>query len=324
MFHRKSKADKAADVATTQAHRAREAASKAGGRAAKAGGRAASTVQHQASTLAHSVKEKAGPRAEELATSAAGFASQARDRAVTSLDHGIDVAVPKVDAAVAQVAPKVDQARDVIVEDVLPKIHDMLVSLQAGKDDLLSRQDGAVAAVTGAPKKRKRKGGMLLAFALLSAAGAGVAWYLNKQQSQPKTDPWATPSRPIGGAPGVDSQVRDSMSAGSSSSSMGTGTSSSLGAAGAGAGATSAGAVAAEAHDSDNGTGGAAASSSGDQDEARMLGTEEIDDLAADAQTEEVEIPGPNTEDTTGLGTTADSASERETDLGDLGGQPRP
>jgi hypothetical protein len=313
VFQSKSKADKAADAATTQAKRGREAA-------AKAGGRAASTVQHQASGLVHSVKEKAGP----LAASAAGFASHARERAVTSIDHGIDAAVPKVDAAVAGMEPRVDHARDVIVEDVLPRIHDMLVSIQASKDDLLSRQDGAIAAVTGAPKKRKRKGGMLLAFALLSAAGAGVAWYLNKQQSQPKTDPWATPSRPIGGAPGVDSQVRDSMGAGSSSSSMGTGTSSSLGAAGAGAGATSAGAVAAEAHDSDNGTGGAAASSSGDQDEARMLGTEEIDDLAADAQTEEVEIPGPNTEDTTGLGTTADPASERDTDLGDLGGQPRP
>lgn len=308
MFQRKSKADQAADAATTQAKRAREAAT-------KAGERAASTVQHQASALAHTVKEKAGPRAGELAASAAGLASNARERAVTSFDHGVDAAVPRVDAAVTGMAPRVDHARDVIVEDVLPKIHDMLVSLQAGKDDLLSRQDGAVAAVTGAPKKRKRKGGMLIAFALLSAAGAGVAWYLNKQQSQPKTDPWATPSRPIGGAPGVDSQVRDSM---------GTETSSSLGAAGAGAGATGAGAVAAEAHDSGTETGASTGAASENPGGTRMLGTEEIDDLAADAQTEEVEIPGPNTEDTTGLGTTADSAPERETDLGDLGGQPRP
>lgn len=306
MFHRKSKADKAADVATTQAHRAREAASKAGGRAAKAGGRAASTVQHQASTLAHSVKEKAGPRAEELATSAAGFASQARDRAVTSLDHGIDVAVPKVDAAVAQVAPKVDQARDVIVEDVLPRIHDMLVSLQTGKNELLSKQDGAVAAVTGAPRKPKRKGRVLIAFALLSAAGAGVAWYLDKQRSAPKSDPWATPSRPIGGAPGVDSQVRATTGAGSD-------TSSSLGAAGAGAGAAGAGAVAGDAAGSDTGS------------ETRILGSDEIDSLGSDTPDEEQEVPGTNTEDTTGLGTTPDTPEgERNADLGDLGGSPRP
>lgn len=301
MLQRKSKADKAAEAATTQAHRAREAAT-------KAGERVASTVQQQASTLAQTVKEKAGPKAEGLAASAAELAAQARDRAVTSLDQGIDVAVPKVDAAVEKVAPKVDHARDVIVEDLLPKIHEMLLSVQASKDELLSRQDGAVAAVTGAPKKRKRKGRVLIALGLLSAASAGVAWYLDKQRSAPKSDPWATPSRPIGGSPGADTQVRATTGTGAD-------TSTSLGAAGAGAGATSADTTAGEA---------AGTTDDGDSD-TRILGTDEIDQLASDSQEDEQEVPGANTEDTTGLGTAPDTPEgERNADLGDLGGSPRP
>lgn len=292
MLQRKSRADKAAEAATTQAHRAREAAT-------KAGERVASTVQQQASTLAQTVKEKAGPKAEELAATAAELAAQARERAVTSLDHGIDVAVPKVDAAVSQVAPKVDQARDAIVDDLLPKIHEMLTSLQASKDELLSRQEGPVAAVTGAPKKPKRRGRVLIALGLLSAASAGVAWYLDKQRSAPKSDPWATPSRPIGGSPGVDTQVR--ATTGTGPSTLGSAT------------------TASTATGPDTTTGPA------DGSDTRILGTDEIDQLASDTQDDEQEVPGANTEDTTGLGATPDTPEgERNADLGDLGGSPRP
>lgn len=224
MFNRKSKTEKVADAATDRAHQAGDKAAQLREKATAARGRAATTVQESASNLAHNVKDsalyhdvkdKVGPKAEAYAATAATAAATARDRAVSGLDKGIDAAVPRANEALEGVAPKVDKAHDYIVDDLLPKLSDWLGSVQESKNELLTQQEGPVAVVTGAPKKKKRKGRVLLTFGLLAAAGAGIAWYLNQQQQGPKTDPWAgsSGSRPVGGAPGVDSQVRETLQA---------------------------------------------------------------------------------------------------------------
>lgn len=286
MFNRKSKTDKVADAATDRTHEAADKAARLRGKAAAAGERAASTMQESASNLSHNVKDsafyhdvvdKVGPRAGAYAATAATAAATARDRAVSGLDKGIDAAVPRANEALDSVGPKVDKAHDYIVDELLPKLSDWLGSVQDSKNDLLSQQDGAVAVVTGAPKKKKRKGGVLLTLGLLAAAGAGIAWYLNRQQQGPKTDPWAdsSGSRPVGGAPGVESQVRDT-----------------LGKDAAPAGASTAASAAAAP---------AAAAPAG---EPRMLESDEIDALADDRplSAEESQVPGTNTDATTGLG----------------------
>jgi len=202
----------------------------AGGTAAAAGGKAGDSIRLGASSLLHSVSAAVSPRAEAVADSARertaeargraakgsaearDRASKARDRAMTGLDKGVDKAVPKAQEGVAGVGPKVDQARDAIVDDLLPRIQEMIGSVQSAKDDLLSRQDGPVAVVTGSPKKPARKGGFLMTLGLLAAVGAAVAYFLSQKSKSDDTDPWAGSSdRPIGGAPGVDTQVRQTV-----------------------------------------------------------------------------------------------------------------
>lgn len=202
--------DKAAAAATTAAGTAKvagdqladrvsrsELADKARERAAQArrsAVHAGESLADRAAPLTGSAKEKAGVGAAlvgALATAAREKASETRTRALLGVDHGLDVAVPRAQEGVAAVGPKVDHLRDVINEELLPKLQEMLGDVQTGKDRLLTKDEGAVAAITGTPKKRRRKGGVLITLGLLAAAGAGLAWYLNQQQHA-ATDPWAS------------------------------------------------------------------------------------------------------------------------------------
>ena len=351
MFHRKSKAEKARDVASERAHRAGKAAANTRDKAAKNARHAGKSVKQGTESLLDKVRDRYGDRAGAAAATAAGaaataagVAATARDRAVSGLDHGIDSAVPRVEGAVAGVGPKVDHARDLIVDDLLPKISELLGGFQSAKDDFLSKQDGPVAVLTGAPKKRSRKGGLLLTLGVLAAIGAGIAYYLNQQQSRSKSDPWAgAPDRPVGGAPGVDSQVRDTLdSRPAGSGAAGSGSVAGAGAAGvgaAGAGATDLGATGASDVDADDTpirsapvADGPAASGAETSDagsgSVHMLDGEEIDQYASDtpSDTDEADVPGTNTDATTGLGTDFggdDSRVDKGAD-DELGGTPRP
>ncbi|MGO0575794.1 hypothetical protein [Ornithinimicrobium panacihumi] len=172
------------------------------------GSHAAEVLREQGSHAAHVVKDKAGPLGEAaaekagigaaivaaLAAAAREKAAETRDRAVVGMDHGIDAAVPRAQEGVAAVAPKVDHLRDLINEELLPKIQAMLGDVQTGKDRVLAKDEGVVASLTGGPKTtgRKKKGGTMITLGLLAAAGAGVAWYLSRQQQAVATDPWAS------------------------------------------------------------------------------------------------------------------------------------
>jgi hypothetical protein len=226
----RSKADKAKDKAaakaSSQAKKTSARAKKAGHAASVRGQRAKNSALSTASHTLHSASEAIKPRATAAAVAAAAAAKEgtesaraaalehtegareiareragvafdkagsARDSAVAGLDRGIDSAVPVMQHSVHGAGEKVDKARDVIVDDLLPKLEELLGKVQTSKDDLLAKPDGATAVVTGAPKKAHRKGGVLIALGLLAAVGAGVAWYLSQQQKTTgdDTDPWA-------------------------------------------------------------------------------------------------------------------------------------
>lgn len=139
------------------------------------------------------VRSAAAERTAEARGVAKEKAASARDSAVSGLDRGIDAAVPAMQHGVEGVSDKVDSARDKLVDDLLPKLQELLGNAQAAKNDVLAQPGGAVAVVTGAPKKRAKKGGFLIAFGILAAIGAGVAYYLSQQKSttEQDTDPWA-------------------------------------------------------------------------------------------------------------------------------------
>lgn len=294
---------------------------------ASAAASAASTKAAEAADVAKDkssgLRHQAMDATSDLRHQARDKASHARDRAVTSLDHGIDSAVPKGQEAVASMAPKVDHARDVIVDDLLPKLSELLGSLQHSKDELLSRQDGPIATVTGAPKKPKRKGGALIIFGVAAAIGAAVAYYLNSQK-KPATDPWAT-ERPVGGAPGVDTQVRATLADRGTATSGST--SGGAAASGAAAGGAAAGGAAAGLSDSTGSASGTASDTptadgltKGSDDRAvgvestddsphtgaetgEMLSSEEIDDLAKETPDVQGDISGTSGHATAGFGT---------------------
>jgi hypothetical protein len=189
-------AGKAAAAAAGAAGTAKVAASQLAGTAREQAVHARESIAERSGPLGESAKEKAGLGAAlvaALAASARERAEHTRTRAVAGVDHGIDAAVPRAQESVAGVAPKVDHLRDVINEELLPKIQAMLGDLQVSKDRLLAEDEGLVAAVTGAPKaKQHRKGGTLITLGLLAAVGAGVAWWLSQKQKAPATDPWAS------------------------------------------------------------------------------------------------------------------------------------
>src|SRR5690606_15593453 len=164
---------------------------------------------------------------------------------------------------------------------------------------------------------------------LAAAAGAAIAYYLNLQK-KPATDPWATP--PVGGAPGVDTQVRSSLADRGTATTRDSSTGSTMG---AGTGTTStttdsrtsttrgattghtaaaavgAGGAAGDASDtpiadslsSRSSSTGTTSETDGGAGAARMLAGDEIDQLGSDTPVVDDDIPGSSSTSTSGFGT---------------------
>ena len=106
-------------------------------------------------------------------------------------------------------APKVDTARDRIVDDLLPKVAEAIAAVaaasaaaRANAADVADRSGGAYAVLKGeAVAKPRRKGKMLLTLGILAAAAAAAAVVFKK--SAPREDPWATPLEDPYTAPGA-------------------------------------------------------------------------------------------------------------------------
>jgi hypothetical protein len=166
----------------------------------------------QAAVAATTAKELAQPRVEA-----------AKVWAKPHFEHGVELAAPKVDAAVQTLVPKVDTARDKIVDDVLPRITAALTAAAAASaaareealavgHEAAARGAGAKMVLTGeAVAKQRRalgKGGRVgLIVGLVAVLGAAAAYFAKR--SAPKDDPWATPLEDpyVAPAVGVDSSL---------------------------------------------------------------------------------------------------------------------
>jgi hypothetical protein len=156
--------------------------------------------------------EQLHDHADSLACTASSVAEQLRERVVPAVgqaagnakewakprvEHGIVVAAPKLESAVSGLAPKVDTARDKIVDELIPRLAEaisaMAAASAAARDEAVSRGQGAAAVISGdavaSPKGRKKR--VLLAFGVLTAAAAAAMAVMRK--SAPKDDPWTTP-----------------------------------------------------------------------------------------------------------------------------------
>jgi len=99
---------------------------------------------------------------------------------------------------VSGLAPKVDTARDKIVDELLPRLTEAITAFAtasaAAKEEAISRGTGAAAVLSGdasASPKHNKKGRVLLILGLFAAAAAGAMAFMKR--SAPKDDPWATP-----------------------------------------------------------------------------------------------------------------------------------
>ena len=117
-----------------------------------------------------------------------------------SSGHGIEVVAPKLEKAVEGLGPRVDTARDKIVDDLLPKVAEAITAVaaasaaaRANATDLTDRGGDALSVLKGeAVAKPKRSGGkVLITLGILAALAAAAAAFFKK--SAPREDPWATP-----------------------------------------------------------------------------------------------------------------------------------
>jgi len=154
-------------------------------------------LQEQSDSLAANAATVADQLRERVVPAVGQATENAREWARPRVEHGIEVAAPKLGSAVNSLAPKVDIARDKIVDELIPRIADAIAgwaeASAAAKDEAVSRGQGAAAVISGdaVASRKGRKGRVLMVLGLLSAAGAG-AFKLMKR-SAPKDDPWTTP-----------------------------------------------------------------------------------------------------------------------------------
>jgi len=154
-------------------------------------------LQDQADSLACSASTVAEQLRERVIPAVGQATESAREWARPHVDRGIEVAAPKLESAVSGLAPKVDTARDKIVDDLIPRVAEAIsvwaVASAAARDEALARGQGAASVISGdsVAKPRHKKKRVLLVVGLLAAAGTAAMAVMKK--SAPKDDPWTTP-----------------------------------------------------------------------------------------------------------------------------------
>lgn len=156
-------------------------------------GQAAYSARDWSAPRAAAARGWAGPRVGHGVDAAKDWAGPkaagARDWAAPRLESGLDAAAPKVQDAVQAIGPKVDSARDTLVDEVLPRISEALEAL-AGHRDLSTRSSDAASALAGKPKRRR---GKVFLFLGVVAAAAAIAVVLKDRLASRRDDPWDTP-----------------------------------------------------------------------------------------------------------------------------------
>ena len=143
--------------------------------------------------------------ASDLAESLAPHVENARDKAAPMLADARDKAGPLLADARDKAAPYVAEARDRIASDVLPVLNSALESLDEATEDVrhetLRRGKAVTAALKGEiaapePKRRKRRGPLLLVLLGLGAIGFAVARRLGDRQATTTWQSSYTPPAP--------------------------------------------------------------------------------------------------------------------------------
>lgn len=158
----------------------------------------AEQLQEQSESLAFTAASVADQLRERVGPAAGRATENAKEWARPRVEHGIGVAAPRMESVVTNLAPRVDTARDRIVDDLIPRIAEAISTWASAstavKDEAVTRSHGAAAVISGAAvasPKGGRKKQLLILLGLVGAAGAAVAAFM--KQSAPKDDPWTTP-----------------------------------------------------------------------------------------------------------------------------------
>jgi hypothetical protein len=154
----------------------------------------------QAAVLARVAAEKAGPLArgatEKAVEKAAPKVGAAVDWASPRLERGLLAAGPKVEAAAEKVVPAVDAARDRIVDDLLPRLVEVISAAalagasaqRAAAEKVSASLENASTAVVAPPAPRRRGRRLLVFGGLAAAAAAGAAAWRRTRASGPRWD----------------------------------------------------------------------------------------------------------------------------------------
>ncbi|WP_374928334.1 hypothetical protein [Kytococcus sedentarius] len=179
-FRKKTARERWAESARDRFHAATDASHDAGVRAKKFG-------EHTAEGVSASAKNAGSALGALIPTVAAAFAS-GRSKAAHGIDEGVDHGADTVTHGLEAAPEKVDQARDWIVDELLPKLQGMVDETVDAKNHAAAK-DGALSFVAGETvKKPKRKGGILMLLGLALMGGAAYFWYTDEKRRQ--GDPW--------------------------------------------------------------------------------------------------------------------------------------
>lgn len=179
-FRKKTARERWAESARDRFHAATDASHDAGVRAKKFG-------EHTAEGVSASAKNAGSALGALIPTVAAAFAS-GRSKAAHGIDEGVDHGADTVTHGLEAAPEKVDQARDWIVDELLPKLQGMVDDTVDAKNHAAAK-DGALSFVAGETvRKPKRKGGILMLLGLALMGGAAYFWYTDEKRRQ--GDPW--------------------------------------------------------------------------------------------------------------------------------------
>ena len=148
------------------------------------------------------LRDAAAIYAGKVAVRAADLAGQGVDwaapRAQAALNSAIEHAAARAQAAAAQAVPAIENAREHLVDDYLPRASlavnqaGAALSARGSLSERARRASEASAVALKTPTRKRRKCRALRAFGLTALVGAVAgAGYILWKRSQPIEDPWA-------------------------------------------------------------------------------------------------------------------------------------
>ena len=146
--------------------------------------------------------DKLRATSEQLRDAAAVYAGKVAVRAADLANQGVDWAAPRAQAAltsaIEHAAPAIENAREHLVEDYLPRASlavnqaGAALSARGSLSDRARRASEVSAAALTTPTRKRRKCRFLRAVGLTALVGATAgAGYILWKRSQPIEDPWA-------------------------------------------------------------------------------------------------------------------------------------